>query len=157
MWPLEIYRIMAPQGELPRAGEHERRTSSKFGGALSTKHWGGAAKPSTTINYLPNQPTELPLPRELPKTPNMDIRDRKPLKTRYLILYNTVSAILWLAILCRVVLLVPLVGFKNVYGGVGEFVKWTQTLAALEVVHAAFGEFPKICVLFYSTNIRPLV
>jgi very-long-chain (3R)-3-hydroxyacyl-CoA dehydratase len=70
----------------------------------------------------------------------MDIRDRKPLRTRYLILYNSVNAILWFAVLGRVALLVPLVGFKNVYGGVGEFVKWTQTLAALEVAHAALGQ-----------------
>ena len=71
----------------------------------------------------------------------MDVRDQKPLKTRYLILYNFINAFLWLAILSRVVLLIPLVGFKNVYGGVGEFVKWTQTLAGLEVVHAALGDF----------------
>lgn len=38
-------------------------------------------------------------------------------------------------------LLVPLAGFENVYGGVGEFAKWTQTGALLEVVHALVGEF----------------
>ena len=67
---------------------------------------------------------------------------RRRLQTQYLILYNFVSAILWLAILGRVILLVPLVGFKNVYGGVGAFAKWTQTLAVLEVVHSASGEDP---------------
>lgn len=36
-------------------------------------------------------------------------------------------------------MLVPLVGFGRVYGGVGQFTKWTQTLALLEVVHAAVG------------------
>ncbi|MCJ1230108.1 hypothetical protein MMC12_006779 [Toensbergia leucococca] len=66
-------------------------------------------------------------------------RPRRPLKTQYLILYNLISAILWLAILGRVILLVPLVGFSNVYGGVGGFAKWTQTLAVLEVVHSALG------------------
>ncbi len=60
----------------------------------------------------------------------------------YLILYNFGSAILWLAVLGRVILLVPLVGFRNVYGGVGEFAKWTQTLALLEVVHSASGRRP---------------
>jgi hypothetical protein len=34
---------------------------------------------------------------------------------------------------------VPLVGFGKVYIGVGQFAKWTQTLAGLEVVHAALG------------------
>ncbi|MCJ1355935.1 MAG: hypothetical protein MMC33_005928 [Icmadophila ericetorum] len=59
--------------------------------------------------------------------------------TNYLIAYNSVSALLWLAILGRVILLLPLVGFENVYGGVGQFVKWTQTLALLEIVHSATG------------------
>jgi very-long-chain (3R)-3-hydroxyacyl-CoA dehydratase len=71
----------------------------------------------------------------------MDIRDPKPLKTRYLILYNFINAVLWFAILGRVVLLIPLVGVKTVYGGVGNFAKWTQTLAALEVLHVVFGDF----------------
>lgn len=39
----------------------------------------------------------------------------------------------------RVVLLIPLVGFQNVYGGVGEFTKWTQTAAAIEILHSALG------------------
>ncbi|PVH86779.1 PTPLA-domain-containing protein [Cadophora sp. DSE1049] len=60
-------------------------------------------------------------------------------KTQYLILYNFVNAVLWLTVLGRVVLLVPLVGFGRVYPGVGRFCKWTQTLALLEVVHAAVG------------------
>lgn len=62
-------------------------------------------------------------------------------KTQYLILYNFVSALLWLVVLGRVLILIPLVGFGRVYGGVGQFTKWTQTAALLEVVHAATGEF----------------
>lgn len=69
----------------------------------------------------------------------------KPLQSssprkQYLILYNFVSAILWTVVLGRVLLLVPFVGFGNVYGGVGRFAKFTQTLALLEVVHAATGK-----------------
>ncbi|KAL2075769.1 hypothetical protein VTL71DRAFT_712 [Oculimacula yallundae] len=60
-------------------------------------------------------------------------------KTQYLILYNFVNAILWLTVLGRVLGLVPLVGFGRVYPGVGIFCKWTQSLALLEVVHAATG------------------
>ena len=60
---------------------------------------------------------------------------------RYLIFYNLISALLWIAVLGRVVLLVPLVGFQNVYGGVGEFTKWTQTVAVMEILHSAFGQW----------------
>jgi len=62
-------------------------------------------------------------------------------KNSYLILYNLASTVLWLAVLGRVVLLVPLVGFENVYGGVGEFAKWTQTLAVLEILHSLIGTY----------------
>lgn len=62
-------------------------------------------------------------------------------QTQYLIIYNVVCVTLWVAVLGRVLLLVPLVGFENVYGGVGNFVKWTQTLAVLEVVHSALGVY----------------
>lgn len=70
------------------------------------------------------------------------LRSSSP-KTQYLILYNFLSAIAWLVVLGRVVLLVPLVGFGRTYQGVGQFAKWTQTVALLEIVHAATGpHFP---------------
>jgi hypothetical protein len=68
------------------------------------------------------------------------------LKNQYLIFYNLVSAILWFAVLARVILLVPLVGFPNVYGGLGEFTKWTQTAAFVEILHSALGEWLSISV-----------
>ena len=55
----------------------------------------------------------------------------------YLISYNALSCLLWIAVLGRVLLLVPLVGFGEVYNGVGEWTKWTQTLMLVEVVHSA--------------------
>lgn len=63
------------------------------------------------------------------------------------------SALLWLVVLCRVLLLVPLVGFGRVYPGVGQFAKWTQTLAGLEIVHSLFGRLaaPLITHLFVIT------
>ena len=61
------------------------------------------------------------------------------LQVQYLVSYNLVCAVLWTAVLGRVILLIPLVGFANVYGGVGQFTKWTQTLALLEVGHSASG------------------
>lgn len=71
-------------------------------------------------------------------------RPQKPLtssssKNQYLIAYNAVSALLWLIVLGRVVTLVPILGTEATYPGVGQFTKWTQTLAFMEVVHAAFG------------------
>lgn len=85
-------------------------------------------------------------------------RGPKPLqssnpKTQYLILYNFVSSILWLVVLGRTLLLVPMVGFGRVYQGVGHFTKMTQTLACLEILHAATGIFPfscKMCQVQYS-------
>lgn len=79
----------------------------------------------------------------------MDSSAPRSPKTQYLILYNLVSAVLWVAVLGRVILLVPLVGFENVHGGVGVFAKWTQTLAVLEVVHSALGNslLPMLAIL----------
>jgi hypothetical protein len=91
---------------------------------------------------------EAPIPAEMASTEVSGAGKKpgpKPLqssspKKQYLILYNFVSAILWLTVLGRVLILVPLVGFGRVYPGVGQFTKWTQSLALLEVVHALFGE-----------------
>ena len=71
----------------------------------------------------------------------MDTRStsNRRLQAQYLAGYNLVCAVLWTAVLGRVILLIPLVGFGNVYGGVGQFTKWSQTLALLEVGHSASG------------------
>lgn len=74
-------------------------------------------------------------------------------RTQYLILYNFVCAILWTAVLGRVLILVPMVGFGNVYKGTGEFTKWTQTVALLEVVHSATGMpmgFPLLPIISFE-------
>ena len=78
-----------------------------------------------------------------PQQPVRVARERKssPVKTGYLVLYNAVSTILWATILGRVLLVANVHGTKMVFPAVGEFAKWTQTLALLEVVHAAVGEF----------------
>lgn len=73
-------------------------------------------------------------------TPNRSsAQTRAQQKQYYLIGYNLLNSILWTAILGRLLLLIPLVGFQNVYGGVGDFAKWSQTLAVLEIVHSATG------------------
>ena len=65
-----------------------------------------------------------------------------PVKNGYLILYNAVSAILWLTVLGRVVGANVLKGHQLAYPAVGEFCKWTQTLAGMEVLHSLLGTCP---------------
>lgn len=66
---------------------------------------------------------------------------RKPstAKTGYLILYNAISAILWAAVLGRTIGANVLKGPPFVFLATGEFVKWTQTLMIMDVVHALLG------------------
>lgn len=69
-------------------------------------------------------------------------RPLKPASTvnkAYLIFYNFVSAVLWSVVLGRTVMLLGLHGPEYVYPNVGEFTKWTQTLAGLEVMHSLLG------------------
>ncbi|EMC98387.1 hypothetical protein BAUCODRAFT_32422 [Baudoinia panamericana UAMH 10762] len=61
------------------------------------------------------------------------------LRSLYLIQYNFVSAVLWASILARVLLLNATEGYQDVYPALGETTKWIQTLAGLEVFHAAVG------------------
>lgn len=65
----------------------------------------------------------------------------------YLVGYNAVSALLWLAILARAVLtcLLAADGPGAVYPAVRTMVLFTQTLAALEILHAAIG----MCMYIY--------
>ncbi|KAK4979563.1 hypothetical protein LTR66_010442 [Elasticomyces elasticus] len=83
-------------------------------------------------------PRPAPAEVEAPQTPG---RPSSPpsLRTGYLILYNFVSTILWLTVLGRVALTLPLAGTQGVRASVAEFAKWTQTLAVLEVGHAVSG------------------
>lgn len=77
----------------------------------------------------PAQPAQAQRPR----------RKESSLKALYLILYNSISALLWSVVLGRTVLIGGIHGWESVFLGTGEFVKWTQTLAGLEVLHAATG------------------
>jgi len=62
-------------------------------------------------------------------------------RSLYLILYNFVSASLWGAVLGRVVLIAGLHGWRNVFIGNDEFVRWVQTAAGMEVVHSLVGMY----------------
>lgn len=66
-----------------------------------------------------------------------------PVKNSYLILYNAVSAMLWLTVLGRIVGINAVRGPQFAYPAVGEFCKWTQTLAGMEVLHSLFGKAKK--------------
>ncbi|CAD0047447.1 unnamed protein product, partial [Aureobasidium pullulans] len=89
----------------------------------------------TPIPHRQSWPTDPSNPPALRPNANLPL-----LKTGYLVLYNAISTILWGTILGRVLLIAGVHGTRYVFPGVGEFAKWTQTLALLEVVHAAVGE-----------------
>ena len=76
--------------------------------------------------------------------PREGVKPSNSLKTTYLILYNFVSAILWFAVLGRTVAVLGLTGrTEMVYKSTGEFTKWTQTLALVEVFHSLLGTMRK--------------
>lgn len=60
-------------------------------------------------------------------------------KSLYLILYNLVSAVLWAFVLGKVTMTASSGGTRKVYVNVGEYAKWTQTLAGLEILHSLVG------------------
>ena len=66
-------------------------------------------------------------------------------KQQYLVLYNLASAISWFVVLSRVCILLPIAGYRNVYGGVGEYTKWTQSAAVLEILHSTIGRSSELC------------
>lgn len=62
------------------------------------------------------------------------------MSTRYfLILYNFISAILWAAILGRVVLVAALYSSLRVHFITNSLLQWTQSLAILEIVFSLTG------------------
>lgn len=68
-----------------------------------------------------------------------------PIKNAYLILYNAVSASLWLAVMVKTVTtIVAGGGPAAVFDTTGEFCKWTQTLAGMEVLHSLLGTCPAL-------------
>ncbi|KAL8900997.1 MAG: hypothetical protein Q9192_000773 [Flavoplaca navasiana] len=57
----------------------------------------------------------------------------------YLTAYNAICALLWLSVFGRTVVILPITGVESVYEAAGDFTKWTQTVAILEILHSAFG------------------
>lgn len=66
-------------------------------------------------------------------------RQPSVLNKTYLILYNFASAVAWSVVLGRTVSLLSQSGPQSVYAGVGEWTKWTQTVAAMEILHSLLG------------------
>ncbi|KAL3466662.1 tyrosine phosphatase-like protein [Aspergillus heterothallicus] len=54
----------------------------------------------------------------------------------YLLLYNSISALLWLRILLT---LITSYSDPNIYTTVEPWTRWTQTVAAIEIMHAVTG------------------
>jgi very-long-chain (3R)-3-hydroxyacyl-CoA dehydratase len=62
-----------------------------------------------------------------------------PAKTAYLVLYNFASAIAWSVVLGRVLAVNAVRGSAFVHIVAGDWTKWTQTMAGMEVLHSLFG------------------
>ncbi|KAL8852354.1 MAG: hypothetical protein Q9221_002738 [Calogaya cf. arnoldii] len=74
--------------------------------------------------------------QERPPPPPLTKRE---VAKEYLTAYNSICALLWLSVLGRVVVILPVTGVESVYEAAGDFTKWTQTVAVLEILHSAFG------------------
>ena len=61
------------------------------------------------------------------------------LKLIYLILYNLFSAVAWGTVLWRTVAINAQSGPYAVFPGIGEWTRWTQTVAGLEILHSLLG------------------
>lgn len=66
-------------------------------------------------------------------------RQPSVLNKSYLIIYNSLSAVAWSVVLGRTIALLALHGPRFVYLSVGEWTKWTQTMAVMEIVHSLLG------------------
>lgn len=86
--------------------------------------------------------------------PTRPQRRSSPLKNGYLILYNFVSAVAWATVLGRTVALFTLRGPHFVHLGVGDWTRWTQTMAAMEILHALLGEDNALLPPFSSFSLR---
>ncbi|KAL1868523.1 hypothetical protein Daus18300_005957 [Diaporthe australafricana] len=74
---------------------------------------------------------------------NVSPRRMSAPKRAYLVAYNGISALLWSVVLGRTLSVLAAHGLETgpalVFPAVGEWTKWTQTLAALEIVHSVLG------------------
>ncbi|KAI5465667.1 tyrosine phosphatase-like protein [Mariannaea sp. PMI_226] len=71
--------------------------------------------------------------------PSTQKRQPSSLNKIYLILYNFLSAVAWSVVLGRTISLLASHGPEAVYLGAGEWTKWTQTVAGMEILHSILG------------------
>jgi very-long-chain (3R)-3-hydroxyacyl-CoA dehydratase len=71
---------------------------------------------------------------------------RKPAESstgNYLVAYNAVCFVLWSIVTLRAAVLIPMLfslgKSQQLFDALFSFLKWTQTIALLEIVHATFG------------------
>jgi hypothetical protein len=90
--------------------------------------------------------------------PPAPVAQKKTLRTQYLTLYNLVSAVFWLRVFWSVVLILAVGGgWEKVFAGADTNVRYVQTAALLEVVHAALGKWSPFLrpILQAKANISP--
>lgn len=83
--------------------------------------------------------------------PQKAAKPSSPIKTAYLVLYNAISSLAWSVVLAQTVSVAATQGWQHVYPAVGEWTKWTQTMAALEVLHSLLGALPLLSSVLADT------
>lgn len=98
--------------------------------------------PSSNTKNLPSPPQTPRQPAAMADKPKPAAKQASPLKDAYLILYNFASAVAWSVVLGRTLAVLYLRGPAAVYAVVGEWTKWTQTAAVMEILHSLLGILP---------------
>lgn len=70
---------------------------------------------------------------------------QSPTTKLYLLLYNFNNACLWSIVLGRLLYMVAFHGPEAVEPDMGGFVRFTQTIALLEIFHSLFGTHSRPC------------
>ncbi|KAH7328443.1 tyrosine phosphatase-like protein [Stachybotrys elegans] len=74
-----------------------------------------------------------------PKKQQKQKQQPSAVKTAYLVLYNLASAVAWSVVLGRTLSVAATRGPPYVHLVVGDWTKWTQTMAGMEVLHSLLG------------------
>jgi very-long-chain (3R)-3-hydroxyacyl-CoA dehydratase len=77
-----------------------------------------------------SQPARMPRPK----------KEASALATWYLVAYNSLCAVLWGTVLGYAVVVPLYKGYPFLGIVANDFVRWTQTIAVLEILHSLFGE-----------------
>lgn len=94
----------------------------------------GVVFPPFLQHRVPQISTTTTITTSLPQSDNMP-----SLRTTYLVTYNTINALLWLYIFSSIILS-PFQSPQTTYATLEPWTRWTQTIAILEILHAALGK-----------------